>query len=72
VVCFYERSGRHVRIESRHVNGNAEVFELRITQADGQQTMSWFRDSESFARRLTEVDQELTSDGWLGPLARCS
>jgi hypothetical protein len=72
VVCYYERSGRHVRIESREVKPGTGRFELRITRADGQSTMAWFGDAESFARRLAEVEQELTRDGWLGPLARAS
>ena len=62
MLWWFEREGLHTQVEVLHlVNGR---YELRVTQADGQERVEYFTSATDLARRQQEVHDGLVADGW--------
>ena len=62
---WFERSGRHVRVEVLEVS--PKNYELRFIDADGSERVETFADSDALAERQDQVQRALRDQGWTGP-----
>ena len=62
---WFERNGRFMRCETRHVRG--DDYELVITGSDGSDRVERFANSADLTRRQEDLERDLLADGWTGP-----
>jgi hypothetical protein len=62
VLWWFERDGRHTRVEVLHlVRGG---YELRLFDGDGTEHVEHFEDSNALAHRQHAIHDHLISQGW--------
>ena len=66
MVVFFEKEGRFVRCEARHVAAS-DTWELVIVEPDGTERSEQFRSAAELDARVQEIDREYLGCGWFGP-----
>jgi hypothetical protein len=62
---WFERSGEHLRLEVLQLA--ADKYELRVIDADGTARVETFASADDLAKRQTQLQHALSSQGWTGP-----
>ena len=62
---WFERRGELLRLEVLQLS--AQAFELRVIRDDGSESIETFADARQLARRQSQLQHEVTKDGWMGP-----
>jgi len=63
---WFERKGEFLSRESRQAPDG--TFELCIVTPGGSERLERFRDAADLARRQAELEREVKSNGWSGPI----
>jgi hypothetical protein len=69
MIWFFERKGTHLRCEVRSIV-EGDRYELVITDADGNERVESFTNSNDLAKRTLELETQWVRDGWNGPHMR--
>jgi hypothetical protein len=69
VIWFYEKDGKHLRCEVRHLV-EGDRFDLVIIEPDGRERVETFEDSSQLNKRSAQLEREWRAMGWDGPYSR--
>ncbi len=62
MIWFFYKDGEHLHYEIR--TDGAATNELVVRFPDGSERLERFEDSNALNKRVLELQQELTQDGW--------
>ena len=62
---WFERKGELLRLEVLELG--PDRFEMRVTRADGVETVETFSNAQALAKRQEQVHRDVAKQGWTGP-----